>query len=349
MLKKISLFLAVILICLIPVSVYGAGCSAVSAIVIDADTGEILYEKNAYEERSMASTTKIMTSLVACESGKLDDVVTATDEMVNVIGTSLGLRAGDKITLHDLVVGMLLVSGNDAANAAAIYLGGNMEGFASMMNEKAKSIGMKNSFFVTPSGLDEGNHHSTAYDMALLAADALQNSIFSQICKERRMEVTINGTKHPVYNHNKLLSFMDDCIGIKTGFTEKAGRCLVSAVERNGVKMICVTLNDGDDWNDHMSLYSACEKKYQKKEIKDNIQVNIVGGIKNTVTASYSGEIRVLNPQNATVECYCFPFVYAPVKKGDEIGKVIVKYKEKEVFSAVITAEEDVDYYAKQE
>lgn len=349
MLKKLSLFFAVILILVIPVSVYGAGCSAVSAIVIDAASGEILYEKNAYEERSMASTTKIMTALVACESGKLDDVVTATDEMVNVIGTSLGLRAGDKITLHDLVVGMLLVSGNDAANAAAIYLGGSIEGFAAMMNEKARSIGMNSSLFVTPSGLDEGNHHSTAYDMALLAADALQNKIFASICGERRMEVTINETRHPVYNHNKLLSFLDDCVGIKTGFTEKAGRCLVSAVERNGIKMICVTLNDGDDWNDHISLYSACEKKYQKKEIKDTIQINTAGGMKDMVSASYSAEISVLNPQLVTVECYCFPFVYAPVKNGSEIGRAVIKYKEKEICSVPIVAEEDVEYYVKQE
>lgn len=349
MLKKLSLFLSVILILIIPVSVYGAGCSAVSAIVIDAVSGEILFEKNAYEERSMASTTKIMTALVACESGKLDDVVTITDEMVNVIGTSLGLRAGDRITLYDLVVGMLIVSGNDAANAAAIYLGGSIEGFAAMMNEKARSIGMNSSLFVTPSGLDEGNHHSTAYDMALLAADALQNKIFSQICKERRMEVTINGTKHPVYNHNKLLAFLDDCIGIKTGFTEKAGRCLVSAVDRNGIKMICVTLNDGDDWNDHISLYSECEKKYQKKEIKDTMQINMAGGMKDTVSAAYSAEINVLNPQLITVECYCFPFVYAPVKGGSEIGKAVIKYKEKEICSVPIVAEEDVEYYAKQE
>lgn len=349
MLKKISLIFVSVLILIIPFSVYGAGGSAASAIVIDAATGEILYEKNAYEERSMASTTKIMTALVACESGKLDDIVTATDEMVNVIGTSLGLRAGNKISLYDLVVGMLLVSGNDAANATAIYLGGSQEGFAAMMNEKARSIGMTGSLFVTPSGLDEGNHHSTAYDMALLAAEALQNKVFAQICKERKMEVTINGTKHPVYNHNKLLSFLDDCIGIKTGYTEKAGRCLVSAVERNSNTMICVTLNDGDDWNDHMALYSECEKKYQKKEIKDTIKINVAGGTADIVSASYSAEISVLNPQHVKVECYCFPFVYAPIQKGSEIGKAVIKYKEKEVLSVAITAEENIDYYVKQE
>lgn len=347
MLKKISFILALMLV--IPTVSYGAQCSAASAIVIDGLTNEVLYEKNAYEERSMASTTKIMTSLVACESGKLDDIVSVTDEMVNVIGTSLGLRAGDRISLYDLVVGMLIVSGNDAANAAGLYLGGSFEGFAEIMNEKARSIGMQNSLFVTPSGLDEGNHHSTAYDMAILASNALKNEIFAQICKERRMEVTINGEKQAVYNHNKLLSFMDDCIGIKTGFTEKAGRCLVSAVNRNGRIMICVTLNDGDDWNDHISLYNECDKMYRKKEIKDIININVVGGDKNTVSASYSAEINVLNPKLVTTECYYFPFAYAPVEKGSEIGRIVVKYKEKDVASVPIVAEEGVEYYAKQE
>lgn len=347
MLKKFSLILAFLL--LIPTSVYGTECSAASAIVIDGLTNEILYEKNAYEERSMASTTKIMTSLIACESGKLDDIVSVTDDMVNVIGTSLGLRAGDRISLYDLVVGMLIVSGNDAANAVGLYLGGSPEGFAEMMNDKARSIGMKKSLFVTPSGLDEGNHHSTAYDMAILASNAINNEIFAQICKERRMEVTINGEKQAVYNHNKLLSFMDDCIGIKTGFTEKAGRCLVSAVNRNGKLMICVTLNDGNDWNDHISLYDECDKMYQKKEINDIINIDVVGGDKNSFSASYSAEINVLDSQYITIECYHFPFVYAPVEKGSEIGKIIIKYKEKEVVSAPIVAEESVEYYAKQE
>ena len=347
MLKKFSLILAFLLF--VPTVSYGAECSAASAIVIDGLTNEILYEKNAYEERSMASTTKIMTSLIACESGKLDDVVSVTDEMVNVIGTSLGLRAGDKISLYDLVVGMLIVSGNDAANAVAIHLGGSAEGFAKMMNEKAQSIGMKNSLFVTPSGLDEGKHHSTAYDMAVLASCAIKNEIFAQICKEKRMEVTINGEKHSVYNHNKLLSFLDDCIGIKTGYTDKAGRCLVSAVNRNGKIMICVTMNDGNDWNDHISLFKACDKKYQKKEIEDVVNINVVGGYQDKISASYSAEVNVLDPEQVTVECYYFPFVYAPVEQGSEIGKIIVKYKEKEVSSAPITAEESVEYYAKQE
>lgn len=347
MLKKLLVVLLAVL--MVPVTVYGADCSAASAIVMDADTLEILYEKNAYAERSMASTTKIMTSLIACESGRLDDIVVITDEMVNTIGTSLGLRSGDRITLYDLVVGMLLVSGNDAANSVALYLGETAEGFAAMMNNRARELGMANSLFVTPSGLDEGNHHSTAYDMALLTAAALQNDIFLQICSQKSMEVTINDTKQTVYNHNKLLSYMDDCVGVKTGYTDKSGRCLVSAVNRNGNIMICVTLNDGNDWNDHMSLFSACEGYYQKTEINKTIEIDVVGGTQNTVSASYNAEISVLNTQYITVECYYYPFVYAPVKKGEEIGTAVIKYKEKEIASVSIIAEAGVEYYVKQE
>lgn len=297
----------------------------------------------------MASTTKIMTAFIACESEKLDETVTVSDEMVNTIGTSLGLRAGDKITLRDIVAGMLLVSGNDAANAAAIFLGKSIEGFAAMMNSKAAELGMWNTVFVTPSGLDEGNHHSTAYDMAVLSCAALKNNTFSEICSQKSMEISVNGKKQTIYNHNRLLSFMDDCIGVKTGYTEKAGRCLVSAAERNGHTLVCVTLNDANDWDDHISLYNECFDKFSKVDLSCSFSVNVVGGNENTVYSSYNSEINVLNKDSVTVEIFHFPFVYAPVKKGDVIGKAVIKYKEKEIASVPVTADADVDYYVKQQ
>ncbi|MCH5316904.1 MAG: D-alanyl-D-alanine carboxypeptidase [Eubacterium sp.] len=323
--------------------------SAAAAIVIDAESGEILYEKNIHSIRSMASTTKIMSALIACESGGLDSIVTITNEMVNTIGTVVGLRAGDRISLYDLIVGMLLASGNDAANSVAIYLGGSIEGFAAMMNERARQLGMQDTIFVTPSGLDEGDHHSCAYDMAVLTAAALKNDVFANICKEQRLEITINDSKLTLYNHNKLLYQLEGCVGVKTGYTDKAGRCLVSAVEKDCGTMICVTLGAPDDWNDHKTLYSSCEKKYQKKEFTNTVNIDVVGGMKNTVSASYFAEITVINPQYVTVEYYYFPFVYAPVNKGDEIGKAVIKYKEKEMNSVPIKAEESIEYYGKQE
>lgn len=347
LLKKLCLFFA--LLFAFPFTVYGAQCSAASAVVIDMYTGEILYENNINEQRSMASTTKIMTAYIACESGRLNETVVINDVMVNTIGTSLGLRTGDKITLYDLVVGMLLSSGNDAANATAIFLGGSLEAFAAMMNETAAKIGMWNTLFVTPSGLDEGNHHSTAYDMALLTAAALHNETFAKICAEKSMEVMINGQKQTIYNHNKLLSFMDDCIGVKTGYTEKAGRCLVSAVKRNGHTLVCVTLNDINDWNDHISLYDECFGKFTKMTVADNVYISIVGGKDNQVKSSYQSNVTVLFKDYVNVEIYHFPFLYAPVKKGDEIGRAIIKYKEKEIASVPITADADVEYYVEQQ
>lgn len=336
-------------ILLIPNVAYGAYSSASSTVVMDADTLEILYENNKDEERSIASTTKILTAYIACESGRLDETVLVTDEMVNTVGTSLGLRSGNTITLYDLVVGMLLASGNDAANCVALYLGKSFEGFSEMMNETAAALGMKNSRFVTPSGLDENGHHSTAYDMAILTVHALQNKTFSEICCLKSKEVTISGKKQIIYNHNKLLSFMDDCIGVKTGFTKKAGRCLVSACKRDGITLVCVTLNDADDWNDHMALYNECFGYYSEVHLENKLDINIVGAVKNTVCSVYSADTAVLKKEYVATELYCFPIIYAPVHKGEEIGFVVIKYKDKEISKVPLLANESIDYYGEQQ
>lgn len=312
---------------------------------MDADTYEVLYQKNADEQRSIASTTKILPSVIACESGRLSETVTVTWDMVNTHGSLLGLREGDQITLYDLVAGMLLPSGNDAANAAAIFLAGSLEDFSALMNEKARSLGMEASYFVTPSGLDEGDHHSTARDMALLTAYAVKNSDFAEIFAMSSYEVTINGEKQTIYNHNRLLQELEGCTGGKTGFTDKAGRCLVSTAQRNGNTLVCVTLGAPDDWNDHKKLYEECFAKYESCTFTDTIAVPAVGGTKNEINCAYSAELHVLNKNLVTVELYAFPFVYCPVSAGDKLGKAVIKYKEKEIFVADITAQENAEYH----
>lgn len=312
---------------------------------MDADTYEVLYQKNADEQRSIASTTKILSSIIACESGRLSETVTVTWDMVNTHGSLLGLREGDQITLYDLVAGMLLPSGNDAANAAAIFLAGSLEDFSALMNEKARSLGMEASYFVTPSGLDEGDHHSTARDMALLTAYAVKNSDFAEIFAMSSYEVTINGEKQMIYNHNRLLQELEGCTGGKTGFTDKAGRCLVSTAQRNGNTLVCVTLGAPDDWNDHKKLYEECFAKYESCTFTDTIAVPAVGGTKNEINCAYSAELHVLNKNLVTVELYAFPFVYCPVSAGDKLGKAVIKYKEKEIFVADITAQENAEYH----
>lgn len=347
MLRRFSLLFAFlfVFVSLPHFSLSAAEISAASAVVIDADTMEVLYEKNADEKRPIASTTKIMSALIACESGKLSDTVNITWEMVNTQGSLLGLRVHDKITLYDLVVGMILPSGNDAANATAIYLSGSIEAFAAEMNKKAAQFGMTDSLFVTPSGLDEGDHHSTARDMAVLTANALNNKDFAEIFAMSSADVNINGETLTVYNHNRLLNELDCCIGGKTGYTDKAGRCLVSAARQNGNTLVCVTLGAPDDWNDHKKLYEECFAKYEKMPVSGCLEVAAVGGTKNTVKCEYSGEVSVLNKSLVTVELYAYPFVYCPVNEGDKIGKAVIKYKEKEILSVDITARESAEYY----
>lgn len=345
LLKRFTFLLAFLFV--LPMTVYGADISAGSAIVIDADTGIVLYEKKAYEERPIASTTKIMTALLAIESDRLNETVKITSEMLQTEGSSLGLREGDTLTLSDLVTGMMLTSGNDSANAVAFFLSGGLTEFAELMNKRATEIGMNNTCFVTPSGLDEGGHHSTAYDMALLTAVAVQNKTFCDIVSKPSAQIIIGKKKITVYNHNKLLERDENFFGVKTGYTKKAGRCLVSAKNYNGNKLICVTLSAPDDWNDHINLLKECEKKYNKYDVSDNIEINVVGAKSNTVKVSYQKELYVLS--DLKLEIYHPPFVYAPVKKGERLGWVYVYYNEKLIERLPIKADEDVKYYAEQE
>lgn len=303
--------------------------SADSAVVICAETGEVLFEKNSRKERSMASTTKIMTSVIALECNTPDRIITITDEMVNVEGTSSGLLAGDRITLSTLVYCMLLESGNDAANSVALAVAGSFEAFAELMNKKAEEIGMLNTSFVTPSGLDDEKHYTTAYDMALLTAYALENPDFADICSRSNYKTDYdNGLKNvSLSNHNRLLNEYDGCIGVKTGFTKKSGRCLVSAAQRDGVTIIAVTLNAGDDWNDHRKMLDYgfdCIDTVVADTDFSAYSVPVTGADVNRVSV-YSNAVvlPVADGDEATVtrKIYLEKFLYAPVSPGDIVGR----------------------------
>ena len=234
-----------------------AGLSAKAAILIDAQTGTVIAEKNEKQRLPMASTTKIMSALLLLESGGLDTPFRVDNEAIMVEGSSMGLCEDDIVTKRALCYGMLLPSGNDAANQTAVTLAGSTEKFAEMMNQRAEKIGLKDTNFVTPSGLHNENHYSTAYDMAMLTREALRNDDFREICGTKRAKLKFGNPPYErwLVNTNKLLTMYDCCIGVKTGFTDEAGRCLVSAAEKNGVTLICVTLNASDDWNDHKKMY----------------------------------------------------------------------------------------------
>lgn len=332
----------------------GPEVSAQSAVVLTADTGTVLFEKDGHTPRPVASTTKIMTALLALEAAQErgDPLVDITQEMVAVEGSSMGLQAGNSISLTGLAAGMLLASGNDAANAAALYLDGSLESFAARMNQRAAALGMEDTHFVTPSGLDGEDaqglgHLSTAYDMALLARAALEDQAFRQLCSSPSLAVEFaEPVKRVTYtNHNKLLAQYQGCVGVKTGFTKEAGRCLVSAAERDGALLIAVTLNAPNDWEDHTALldygFSQVEP-YQLAGGDVRLTVPVVGSPVEVVSlrGSNGGEVTLPLGQGAQVERVVRvpKFLYAPVEAGEQVGEICWYLEGQLLGSAPLTA-----------
>lgn len=332
----------------------GPEVSAQSAVVLTADTGTVLFEKDGHTPRPVASTTKIMTALLALEAAQErgDPLVDITQEMVAVEGSSMGLQAGDSISLTGLAAGMLLASGNDAANAAALYLDASLESFAARMNQRAAVLGMEDTHFVTPSGLDGEDaqglgHLSTAYDMALLARAALEDQAFRQLCSSPSLAVEFaEPVKRVTYtNHNKLLAQYQGCVGVKTGFTKEAGRCLVSAAERDGALLIAVTLNAPNDWQDHTALldygFSQMEP-YQLAGGDVRLTVPVVGSPVEAVSlrGSNGGEVTLPLGQGAQVERVVRvpKFLYAPVEAGEQVGEICWYLEGQLLGSAPLTA-----------
>ncbi len=357
--KNISVFLCILLaVMFFPLDAAGVSLniSASSAVVMVVDTGEVLYEYNAHTKRSMASTTKIMTSLLALENADLEKEVIVCEDEVAVEGTSMGLKADDKVTFRALVYGMLLQSGNDAANVTAIKLSGSTEKFVKLMNKRASEIGMINTNFVTPSGLDATEHYSTAYDMALLACHAIKNPEFRSISSQKQAAVFYGNPPYRriLTNHNKLLSFYDGCIGVKTGFTKKSGRCLVSAAEKDSVRIVAVTLNAPDDWNDHKKLLDYGFEKTKKLKLteKNTYTAPVVGGTEKSVKLTFQEDtyVGVANDNQGIVSEYLIDsFIYAPVKKGDICGKAVFYSGQKKIAESILVAVSDVSAAAMPE
>ena len=294
----------------------------------------------------MASTTKVMTALLTLEeAGKNDRVVTFTEEMT-AEGSSMYLESGEQVRLSDLCIGMLMQSGNDAANAAAIAIDGSIARFADRMNIRASELGMKNTHFVTPSGLDGEDHYSTAYDMALLLCAAMENDTFRDITKQTAMTVDFISPedKRVTYrNHNKLLRLYEYCIGGKTGYTDEAGRCLVSCAERDGVELICVTLDDPDDWDDHIRLFDYGFETLSPLMLGEEyrtVSAVCADGYGTTLTCEPQ-TIVSCNEVDVKEKLFLPDFIYAPLKKGEKIGEVICTAGE-EAYALPLLAAEDV-------
>ncbi len=332
--------LFIILICVVILqcsvfSVYGESArsminvSAHNAAIVELNSGSIICGKAEHERASMASTTKIMTALLLCELADLDAEITITHEMVAVEGTSMGLRVGDKAHYRDLLYGMLLASGNDAANATAISISGSTTNFAELMNKRAEQIGMKNTHFVTPSGLDDEEHYSTAYDMALLACEAMRNSEFVSACSSKTATLEYGNPpyRRTLTNHNKLLRMYSGCVGVKTGFTKKSGRCLVSCAIRDGRGVVAVTLKAPNDWDDHVAMldYGISQLETRTLRLPDLPNLTVVGGTYDSVKVNaVSPELSLLSEDfgNLSTNITMHDVVFAPIYEGDTVGTV---------------------------
>lgn len=314
--------------------------SAQKAILMDGITGQVLYEKQADSKSLIASTTKIMTALIICEECNVLDLVEIPPQAVGIEGSSVYLQAGEILSVQELLYAMMLHSGNDAATALAIYCGGSVENFAAMMNQKAKQLKLNGTHFVNPHGLDAVDHYSTARDLAILARYAMKNPIFAQTVSTKTVKIG----NRVLTNHNKLLWRVDGAEGVKTGYTRAAGRILVSSAQKNGRRLVAVTIEDGNDWLDHAALYEQGFQRFGLQKILSKGQVvgtlSVLGGdeekiavraledfyfplaIGEKITMSLSKKGMVFAP---TVEGADAGFVYISLE-GNVVGKVALEY-----------------------
>lgn len=296
--------------------------SAQKAILTDAETGRVLYEKDADSRSLIASTTKIMTALIVCEQCNVLDRMKIPKEAVGIEGSSMYLKEGEVLTLQELLYGLMLHSGNDAAVALAVYCGGTVEGFVQLMNDKAHRLGLTGTHFENPNGLDSPGHYSTARDLSVLSAYAMKNPIFAQTVSTKNVRVG----QRSLRNHNKLLWRVEGADGVKTGYTKAAGRILVSSASRDGRRLICVTINDGNDWADHTALLEEGFAKYSPRTLvsegdclgtrdvlngtTEKVQLLAAEGFRFPLSAEERPEIVISGPG----------FAYAPVVQGGDAG-----------------------------
>ena len=326
--------------------------TATSAIVIEAKTGHIIYQRDANKKMFPASTTKMMTLITALEYGKLDEMVTVSNNAFGAEGSTLWLEAGEKIPLGDLLSGMMMISGNDAAIAIAEHVDGSVSKFAAHMTKRAKELGAKGTHFTNANGLPDENHYTTAYDLAMLAAYGYTLDHFEEIVSTQEKTFPwVHDPSHLLRNENQMLWLYQGGNGVKTGYTDAAGRCLVSAANRNGIQLIAVVLDSLYLWNDSIALLDYGFSQVSTETlVKANETVNtlpILSGRKKTMSVKTTDEIVMptfKNDDDAYEIDYDVPsFLRAPIKKGDTIGKVHVLCDGREVAESNIIATADVE------
>lgn len=347
--KRVVCFVSVFCIFAFSLSTKAISTSAKASILINADTGEVIYSQNQNEKLPMASTTKIMTALLLCEEGNMEKEITVTPQMVKVEGTSMGLLGGDKVTYKALLYGMLLASGNDAANVTAYALGGTIDGFVNMMNQRAKELGLNNTHFETPSGLDGDEHYTTAEDLANLARVCMDNPLFKEAASTKAITLEYGNPpyRRTLTNHNKLLKIFEGAVGVKTGFTKKAGRCLVSCAEREGKRVIAVTLKDPNDWEDHINLLNYGLEKVKTTVItpeKTDFSISVISSQNQSVEVKIEEyTVSSLDTSGFSCEVNLPTFLYAPVKEGDVIGSVVYYKNKTQIARRDIKASQNIE------
>ena len=325
--------------------------NAEAAVVMDADSGRLLYAQNPDKRLANASTTKIMTALLTLEQPDQDRYFTVDSDAIQVEGTTMGLQPGDSVTLHQLAAGMLLPSGNDAANAAAVEIAGSEEAFVRLMNQRAAELGLENTQYRNPSGLDAEGHYSSARDLAALAAHALENEDFEDIVSKQEIRMAFGNPPYnrSLYTTNKLLERYPYAIGVKTGYTDDAGLCLVTAAEKDGTRLIIVTLNGKDDVNTHMRLYEHFFPLLARVDLSgftEGLSVPVTGGTRDSVAAVPAAEpgaaLLEREYDELTREVELPQFVYAPVQAGQVLGEIRLLSGDKVVWQSALVADSDV-------
>lgn len=326
----------------------GINTSAKSCVVMEANSGRVLYAKNENQPLPEASTTKIMTALVVAENADVDSIVEIPRQAQGVEGSSIYLRAGEHLTVKELLYGLMLQSGNDCAVALALHVGGSIQGFADLMNEKARQLGCINTNFANPHGLPNDNHYTSAYDLGLISCAAMNNEIVKEIVSTKKISISNEGYDYNriILNKNKILNKFEGANGVKTGFTKKAGRCFVGAAERDGMQLIVVLLNCGPMFEDSMALMENFFNKYEMRNLTENClkkkTIAVEKGKDDSVkidlenTFSYplkkdGSEDNLLNASINVAES-----IKAPVTKNQKVGQIDISFNNQLIFSSNI-------------
>ncbi len=313
----------------------GVSTRSKSSALYNSDTNSFLHQSNSNQRLPMASTTKIVTALIAIETLDPDEIIRVPKEAVGVEGSSLYLKEDDELTVKDLIYSVLLQSANDAATALALCISGNIDDFAEMMTKRVREMGAVDTAFQNPHGLDSDEHFTTAHDLAIIAAEALKNETFKKISSTYKYSFKIGDETRTVVNHNKLLKIYDGCIGVKTGFTKKSGRCLVSAAERDGVTLVAVTLNDPDDWIDHKNMLDYGFTRLESVNLDELVKIPSTiptvssDGVSVGIEIKTKGIVKFTNDEidyNIDLPLY----IARDIKRGDKVGEVTIKVNDRE-------------------